>query len=132
MARLSFTGLDAVVNELGRMEQGADGKITEMLEAGGTVMVTAWQEAITAAGLIDTGSMINNVRAGNLKKTEDGGEIVIYPRGNDAKGVSNAQKAFIHHYGSSKNPATGFVDKAEKDGTGKAEAAMAAIWNANG
>jgi hypothetical protein len=130
MARLTFQGLDSVAKAFDLKVDGADEKIKEMLEAGGRVFEDAWREAIDAAGLVKTGDMRASVKAGKAHLTGDGGSIAIYPRGNDSKGTSNATKAFILHYGTSRIHATRFVDNAEKIGEERAAQAMKSIWDA--
>ncbi|NLW24754.1 MAG: hypothetical protein GXY91_05875, partial [Clostridia bacterium] len=41
-------------------------------------------------------------------------EVDIYPQGKDRKGVRNAEKAFVLHYGTSKLPASHWVDDADE------------------
>lgn len=132
MARLNVSGLDGVMSELSRLGAGAEAKISAMLEAGGAEVEEAWRQAIQSAGLVKTGDMLAAVKAGDLKRDESGGSVVIYPRGRDRYGQSNATKAFVNHYGSSRTPATGFVDKAEENGEQRAVQAMEQIWAANG
>lgn len=128
MANLTFSGLDGVMDELTRCSERIDGVVTAMLKAGGDEMAQAWKDAIGAAGLERSGDMRKSVKAGNLKRDPDGGTIVVYPRGTDGKGTSNALKAFVNHYGTSRIPATGFVDAAEQKGEEPTAAAMRSVF----
>lgn len=128
MANLTFSGLNGVMDELTRCSDRMDSVVAAMLKAGGDEMVKAWKDAIDAAGLVRTGAMRESVKAGNLQQNGDGGSITVYPRGKDGKGTSNALKAFVNHYGTSRIPATGFVDRAEKDGEEKTVAAMRSVF----
>lgn len=128
MARLSFAGLDGIAQELSRMGEKADGIITEMLNAGAVAVEDAWKQAISEAGLIKTGEMQASVKGGKVQKSVSGGYVEVYPRGTDSKGVGNAEKAFINHYGTSRVPATGFVDRAEELGEETAAIIMTQIW----
>ena len=60
--------------------------------------------------------------------TETEKKVAIYPQGRDHKGVRNAEKAFVNHYGASHRKATHFVDDAEKQSEEPAVEAMAAAW----
>lgn len=128
MASMTFRGLDSVIEEITRCSDRVDEVVTQMLKAGGEEMVKAWKDAIEGADLVKTGSMRDNVKAGKLKKDADGGSIVIYPRGTDENGTSNATKAFVNHYGTSRIQATGFVDTAEQNGDEPTYAAMRMVW----
>ena len=130
MAMLSFSGLDDLAREIARAGEKAKPTVQKMLEAGGAAMEEAWKHAIDDAGLVDTGEMRASVKAGKITLTDDGGFVEVYPRGKDSRGVRNADKAFINHYGSSRIRATAFVDQAEEEGEPAATAAMEAIWNA--
>jgi hypothetical protein len=64
----------------------------------------------TKRGYIDTGDMLASVaRADKSPK----GTAEIYPQGTDSKGVRNAEKAFILHYGTSSVQGSRFVDDIE-------------------
>lgn len=129
MARLEFSGLDSIMLELSRKGEKASGIIDEMLKAGADTVVDAWKQAITEAGLIKTGAMLNAVAAGEIHKGMTGGYVEVYPRGVDGHGVRNADKAFILHYGTSRIRATGFVDRADKLGEEAATLVMKSIWD---
>ena len=74
--------------------------------------------------------MLASVAAGPVQT--DGNDvkyIYVSPQGKDHKGVRNAEKAFINHYGTSKIKATHFVDDAETEASEKAVDAMQDVWN---
>lgn len=125
MARMNWSGLDGVMRELTQMEKTAGPLTEKMLDAGAEVIAQSWKDAISSAGLIDSGAMQKSVKA---KKKSDGSRE-IYPQGTDSRGVRNAEKAFIQHYGSSRIKATGFVDRAEAEAEGPAVEAMQRIWD---
>jgi hypothetical protein len=77
---------------------------------------------------VDTGDMKNSVRAGAVKKTGEAYTSSIYPHGRDRKKQSNAEKAFVLHYGTSRIRGDHFVDDAEERASEAAERAMEEIW----
>ena len=100
----------------------------DMLQAGAAVVADAWRDAIRAHDLIDTGDMIDSVGPSDLVNTSSEKKIAVYPQGRDRKGIRNAEKAFINHYGASRRKATHFVDDAETKAEWHAVDAMAAVW----
>ena len=71
---------------------------------------------------IDTGDMVRSV--GTAKGTKAKKFHDIYPQGRDEKGVRNAEKAFIAHYGKSGQLGTRFVDEAESNSGAECAVAM--------
>ena len=51
-----------------------------------------------------TGSMQQNVRPGQYREFLGGGAMEVYPQDNDARGVSNAVKAYVINHGIGANP----------------------------
>ena len=81
-----------------------------------------WIKSIKNHNHIDTGDMVNSVgvaKGTKAKKFRD-----IYPQGKDSKGVRNAEKAFIAHYGKSGQLGDRFVDEAEANSAAECAAAM--------
>ena len=116
--------MDALFAESERLER----KATEMLGEAGKVVVKAWQDAIEAHGHVDTGDMKNSVRASAVKKNGEAYTSSIYPHGRDRKRQSNAEKAFVLHYGTSKIQGDRFVDDAEDRASEAATQAMEEAW----
>ncbi|MBP3647240.1 MAG: hypothetical protein J6K55_12560 [Clostridia bacterium] len=130
MARLEFEGLDKAIQQMDRMGHTTGPVADQMLQAGAAPMKKAWQDAITRYGHVDTGSMKRSV--GYEKKSKNGHaskSLDVYPRGKDRKGVRNAEKAFVLHYGRKNMSGTHFVDAAEAEGKPESEAAMLAVWD---
>lgn len=127
MARFETKGLDDLIAALEKDKAIADKAAPEMLAAGGAIIVKGWKDAITKHDLIDTGDMIKSV-APTITVTDHVKKAEIYPQGKDRKGVRNAEKAFVNHYGTSTRKATHFVDDAEAQSEGPAIDAMAAIF----
>ena len=73
--------------------------VRRIVEAGARKDVEEWRSNITAARHVRTGSMLKNVRPAEYHEFLGGGEMSVYPQGNDGKGVGNAMKAFVINYG---------------------------------
>ena len=134
MAYLKWAGLDDVYKEMQRAEE-TTGEIAEkMLEAGGKECVKAWKIAIGMHGHSGkgisgraTGEMADSVGIKFVKK--NGKRCAeIYPLGKDSRGVRNAEKAFILHYGRSNMQGDHFVDDANEIAEAEAVPAMVEIW----
>lgn len=128
MALFNGEGFDELLADL---KQHGDLVLTaapDMLQAGAAVVADAWRDAIRAHDLIDTGDMIDSVGPSDVVNTSSEKKIAVYPQGRDRKGIRNAEKAFINHYGASRRKATHFVDDAETKAEGPAVDAMAAVW----
>ena len=131
MARMEFSGVNDVLDELFRESERLERKATEMLGEAGQVVVKAWQDTIEARGHVRTGSMRDNVRASKVTRKGEAYTCSIYPHGRDGKRHGNAEKAFILHYGTSKIKGDHFVDEAEERAADAAEAAMQNAWDRN-
>lgn len=130
MATFNVTGLQSVIKDLERLGDGAKEVGERMLRAGADVVAWEWQKAIKSAGHIDTGSMLLNTKPDKSIKTSGGVmEITVYPRGSDATGTRNAEKAFIAHYGRTRQRGSGFVDLAVSNAQAPAWSAMESIWD---
>lgn len=131
MARFDTSGIDDIIDQLVRMGEGTGEIADSMLMAGAEEVKKAWKQAAKSHKLKDTGDMINSIGYANSPKTANEIRMIdIYPQGKDRKGVRNAEKAFILHYGASSRvarkrsenkkypgqgiPATHWVDDADK------------------
>jgi hypothetical protein len=133
MARLDTTGLDEVIQDMERMGQMSGAIAEQMVDAAAQVIRDSWKKEgaqFTKSGNRAHGDMVNSVgfpegvqKTGNLLYCE------IYPQGKDRKGVRNAEKAFILHYGKKGYPATHWVDDADANAEGPAFEACVAIWD---
>ena len=128
MALFNGEGFDELLADLKKNGDLIDDAAPEMLQAGAAVVADAWRDAIQSHGLIDTGDMLDSVAPSNLVNSSTEKKIAVYPQGRDRKGIRNAEKAFINHYGASRRKATHFVDDAETKAEGPAVEAMAAVW----
>lgn len=115
MARFETDGLDDVIDTVLRLGEAGKEVGDDMLLAGAEQSKQAWGQAIANHELVDTGAMFRSVGYARKPKNVGGIRTIdIYPLGKDRKGVRNAEKAFIQHYGSSRIKATHFVDEADE------------------
>ena len=136
MARMEFSGTQEMMDALFAESERLERKATEMLGEAGKVVTQAWQDAIAKAGHAPpgksgraTGDLIKSVRASAVKKNGEAYVSSIYPHGRDRKRQSNAEKAFVLHYGTSRIKGDHFVDDAEERASEAAEQIMEEIWN---
>ena len=129
MARMDMSGLDEVARDMLRLGQESDKASKAMLQAGAEKVKAAWRESIESHGLVKTGDMLDSVGYKPPKSSGTAASVDIYPQGTDRKGVSNAEKAFINHYGTSRRPGTRFVDEAEARANTTAIPAMEEVWD---
>lgn len=130
MARFDMSGLEETIREMQRMGQESGEAAKAMLRAGAEKVKAAWRSATEAHGLVDTGDMLESIGyARNPKVIGDAMSVDIYPQGTDRKGVRNAEKAFILHYGTSRRRATRFIDDADAKSEAEAVPAMEEIWD---
>jgi len=128
MALFNGEGFDELLADLKQHGDLVSTAAPDMLQAGAAVVADSWRDAIRAHDLIDTGDMIDSVGPSDVVNTSSEKKIAVYPQGRDRKGIRNAEKAFINHYGASRRKATHFVDDAETKPEGPAVDAMAAVW----
>lgn len=137
MARMVNTGDAELETALGQLEQGLRGEaIPAMLNAGGEKLKEAWKTSITQHHHVRTGAMLEAVQITEPKIEPDGASVEVYPEGTDSHRVTNAQKAFILHYGRRPNgkgrkeiKGHKFVTQAEKTARPEVDAAMQAKLN---
>lgn len=137
MAKFAVNGIDELAAELKQLGQLGNGElVSDMLEAGAEVVADEWRKGIQSTvkskedGGRGTGDMEKSVAPAKGIKKADGVSVKeIYPQGKDSKGVRNAEKAFILHYGKSGQAPTRFVDAAEEAAEDKAVSAMENVFN---
>ena len=131
MARFDTTGLEDLVRQMRKLGQDEGPVAEEMVNAAVDVIKDEWKKAAEAHGHVETGSMINNIRPAGKAPVRAGNLIYrdVYPQGKDAKGVSNAKKASILHYGKSNLQGDYWVDEADKNSAEPVQAVCEAIWD---
>jgi hypothetical protein len=135
MAKLTIKGLDEAENKLKTLAQNLRGEAMQnMLYAGAEVLEDAWRGEISERHHIVSGSMMQSIGRTGINVGRDGLEISVYPQGTDSHRITNAQKAYILHYG--RNPTSKgtkaikgdkFVTAAEKKAKPAVNAAMQAV-----
>lgn len=117
MARMITSGIDQFEKELIKMQGDINPLVDVMVMQGAEEMKKARIDAIKKYGHIETGAMIQSV--GYAKKPKRVGSavsIAVYAQGKDKKGVRNAEKEYLSHYGKSKSEGTHWVDEADQKG----------------
>ena len=128
MAKMDTSGLDELIREMQRLGQDEGPVVDEMLDTAAGIIREQWRETAKRHGHVDTGAMVDSVDftvKGNARALYRD----IYPQGVDAKGVRNAEKAFILHYGKHNMPGTYWVDEAEDNAGPEAIEACQEIWD---
>lgn len=129
MANFTMTGLDEMLADMTRKGQRSGQIAIAMCNIGAGIIKDEWVQVATEHDFIDTGEMIASI--GFPAPVTNMGSFLyrdIYPQGKDSKGVRNAEKAFILHYGSSKLSASYWVDEADNKAVPKVESALQEAW----
>jgi hypothetical protein len=130
MARFDTSGLDDIIRDVTRLGASGEEVGDKMLLAAAEEVKQAWKQSAQAHGLRDTGDMINSINYPRKPKNVGDVKLIdIYPKGKDRKGVRNAEKAFILHYGSSSIPARHWIDEADEAAGPRVQDAMEGIFN---
>lgn len=130
MARFDVSGLDETIRQMKRMGELTGSAADAMLMAGAEEVKKAWRESADLYGLRDTGDMIASIGYPRRPKTvKDVRVIDIYPQGKDRKGIRNAEKAFILHYGTNRIKARWWVDDADEVSKQTMVPAMIRVWD---
>lgn len=130
MARLEITGLDELAREMAKRGEHVGAVADAMLLAAAEIARQSWQESAEKHGHKDTGQMIASIGYPRKIKEIGGAKGVdIYPQGKDYKGVRNAEKAFILHYGTKRIPGSHWVDDANAIAGPKIATTMRSIWD---
>ena len=96
MARFEFSGDEFIEAQLGQLDRDM---IRNIVMSGAEACKADLQNAIGQYHHVKTGSMQRSVAAGRYHEDLNSGYVEVYPQGYDARGVSNAKKAFVINYG---------------------------------
>ena len=130
MARFDTSGFDEVIADMIRLREDTGPVADEMLMAGAEEVKQAWKRSAENHGHRDSGDMIESVGYPRKPKTlNDIRMIDIYPQGKDHKGIRNAEKAFIKHYGTKAQPGSHWIDDADAEAEPLVAAVMTEIWD---
>ena len=133
MAQVSTYGFSDFLREMQALGENVDEIAEEMLDAGAEVATEEWKNGIREHDYIDTGDMLASV--GPNKNTKSSGRssgarsVEIYPQGKDRKGIRNAEKAYMLHYGTSKMRGSRFVDDIDERAEQKIQEAMEKVMD---
>ena len=135
MARMTdFSGLDDAVKTLVRRGELMGRTAQRMVQVGADEMAKARRAEAERRGLRregpEGGQMIKQIRP-TRKIKSIGGQLTldVYSQGKDERGVRNATKEFMDHYGYKSRKASHWIDSAEEKGKGPAEAAMQQVFD---
>lgn len=128
MARMEIDGFDALDRQFEKLLDR--GNVRRIVEAGARKDAEEWRANITAAGHVRTGSMLANVRPAQYHEFLGGGEMSVYPQGDDGKGTGNALKAFVINYGRGRRRTRRTGDKFITGKLAQTEAAVQAAMQA--
>jgi hypothetical protein len=147
VARFEVEGLDFIIADMKRYGELAGETAQEMLMAGAEEVKQAWKGEAERRQFKDTKAMIDSIGfPRSTKRASDILSIDIYPQGKDARGVRNAEKAFILHWGTNSKstrrrkskkkfsgpgiPRTLWVDDADRASGPRVMDAFTRIWDA--
>ena len=132
MARFDTSGMDDLIRDMENMGQLSGEVAKVMVEAAANEIRDQWKIAAAEHGLKWTGDMIESIEApGPVQRFGTFLQKDVYPMGKDRKGVRNAEKAFILHYGRNgdkKIAATYWVDDADDHSEITVPPRLDAIW----
>lgn len=133
--KVSTTGIDKVLEQMGRMQQLEGPTAEAMLRAGGNVLQREWISEARRLRHVDTGDMIKSIGFSKPRDKGSGLQVEVYPQGKGRTGVRNSVKAFVNHYGRSalrngKGEIEGdkWVEKVVANATDESNAAMDNVW----
>ena len=129
MAGFDTSGLDGLISEMQRLGEDTGPVAVAMVNAAVEEIRDAWKASAEKHGLRDTGDMINSIGFPQpVQKLANSVFRDVYPLGKDRKGVRNAEKAFVLHYGSSRIKPTYWVDDAEDSCAEAVQERLEGIW----
>ena len=130
MARFDTGGIEDIIREMERLGQGVGPVAEEMVNAAVEEIKEQWKIAAALHGHRRTGEMIESIGFGP-GPVKAAGILYrdVYPQGTDSKGVRNATKAFVLHYGRSNMPGSYWVDDADENSAGPVQARIEEIWS---
>lgn len=130
MARFDADGLDDVIRQMAELGELSGPVADRMLLAGAEQVRLAWQRSAQEHDHRDTGDMIRSIGYPRAPRDIEGVRAIdIYPQGTDGKGVRNAEKAFVLHYGTSRMRGSRWIDDADAYAGPLVQAEFERIWD---
>lgn len=123
-----LNGMDMTIAELRRMGAATEGRtVRAMLVAGAEKAEEIWRSTAEKRGHRDNGNMIEAI--GHTKPHSRGQtwRIDVYPLGDDGS-RTNAEKAFVLHYGSKKLTGDHWVEEANERCAQECPGVMEAVF----
>ena len=129
--KLICTGIDALIEQLDRLDSDIGDVMDEMLKAGAAEVTEVWKREAEARGHVGTRDMVDSIGPSRTWKSKDDARgITIYPQGNDRHGTRNAAKAFWLNYGTKRGiPGDGWAVTADQKSQAPATEAMQAVYD---
>lgn len=129
MAKFDFYVDPDFLRKLGRMSD-IDKIAPKMLEEAAPILERHYRAELSAAmtGRYSKGEMMKSIKIRRPKQNDFGWFTAVFPTGVDSKGVRNAFKAAVLEYGSSRQPARPWVEKAKKDAESAVYAKMQEVF----
>ena len=103
MARFEASGLEGLADQLGTLERGT---VKRIVMAGADAASKQMMSDTEEHRHVQTGTMKGTIGPGQYHEDVGAGWVNVYPQGADARGVSNALKAYVINYGLGKRPMT--------------------------
>lgn len=125
-------GLDGLLLSLEEIMDLPDETAREMLEAEAEIVEQAQRRTGEAMGVRRTGMTLDSIGHTGMKRGLDGTRsLSVYPQGVNARGVRNAEVAFLNEYGVPGRgiPARPFIRTANEHAADAAADAAAAVYD---
>lgn len=133
--RIETSGIDEIIDQMGKMKQLSGDAAKAMLNAGGNVFQREWISEAERRRHRKSGAMIKSIGFSKPKDRGNGLQIDIYPQGKDKRGTRNSVKAFVLHHGRKAGPdgkgeikADEWVKSVVVNATDESNQAMADAW----
>lgn len=135
--KIETTGIDEIIDQMGKMQQLTGDVAQAMLQAGGNVFQREWISEAEKRNHRKTGYMIKTIGFGKPKTKSGTLQVEVYPQGygkpQGKKGTrtSNSVKAFVLHNGrggSRPIKADKWVESVVQNATDESNQAMADVW----
>lgn len=130
MAQFDTSGIKELIDQMQRMGLGISDVAMEMCDAAAEEIKNGWKRSAEEHGFRVTGAMINSIGYPEGPISAGGMTYVdVYPQGKDGRGVRNADKAFILHYGSSRIQASYWTDQGNQYAEQTIPGRLQGIWD---
>lgn len=139
--KIETTGIDEIIDQMGKMQQLTGDVAQAMLRAGGNVFQREWISEAEKRKHRKTGYMIKNIGFGKPKTKNGTLQVEVYPQGygkpQGKRGTRtrNSVKAFVLHHGRAPGPdrigeikADEWVKSVVLNATDESNQAMADVW----